>query len=309
MPQSNLNSFSLNPYIQTTKKASISPALNSINVNKKTKRRQNITPQYSLLNNLDVLDIILLMILGVFCIAYVSSSLLSTIFIAILSLIPAQIASNKGRKFIRWYCYGFYNFFIALIFILLLNENYVFLANKKSALEKQQIEIEDREKAYFLMFESVTLPIEQLETKLLQTVLGEFIKLQARVAVGISYNDFPAVLAPAKLVVQEFERSKDYTISSILSDLITKIMFMYELSQECMRRKAYCAHLFTYPSYGGIGIPTTSEFGKVIEKEFPTLPKKYVSFGSYCYDDTTIQYIWAKAAEYSNILEKFLKGS
>ncbi len=87
-------------------------------------------------------------------------------------------------------------------------------------------------------------------------------------------------------------------------------MFMYELSQECMKRKAYCTHLFTYPSCGGIGIPTTNEFGKVIEKEFPNLPKKYVSLGVYCYEfDTATQYIWAKAAEYTNILEKILKGS
>jgi hypothetical protein len=310
LSQSNLNSFSLNSYVQTNEKASTLPVSNSINANQEIKPRQNITPQYaSTLNNLDMLDIILLMFLGVAFISYVSSLELNIIILAILALIPAQIASNKGRKFIRWYCYGCYSFIIAFIFILLLSEDKASSKNKKSDLEKRQIEIEDREKAYFLLLESVSLPVEKIEKKLLQIVLA-FRKLQARVAVGISYNDFPAVLAPAKLVVQEFERSKDYNISSILSDLITKIMFMYEFSQECMKRKAYCTHLFTYPSCGGIGIPTTNEFGKVIEKEFPNLPKKYVSLGVYCYEfDTATQYIWAKAAEYTNILEKILKGS
>ena len=190
LSQSNFNSFSLNSYVQTNQKASTLPVSNSINANQELKPRQNITPQYaSTLNNIDMLDIILLMFLGVGFISYVGRlGLLTIITLAILALIPAQIASNKGRKFIRWYCYGCYSFIIAFIFIVLLSEDKVSSKNKKSELGKRQIEIEDSEKAYFLMLESASLPVEKLEKKLLQIVLVEFRKLQARVAVGISYS-------------------------------------------------------------------------------------------------------------------------
>ena len=44
-------------------------------------------------------------------------------FLLIFALIPAMIASGKGRSFIGWYIYGVILFIIALVHSILIKEN------------------------------------------------------------------------------------------------------------------------------------------------------------------------------------------
>ena len=54
------------------------------------------------------------------------------IVLAILGLIPAFIAQQKGRNFIAWWVYGFFLFLIALIHSLFLKEELVKQENVKT---------------------------------------------------------------------------------------------------------------------------------------------------------------------------------
>lgn len=58
------------------------------------------------------------MIVDTYSLIYLSVGYL--VFAALLGLIPAKIASNKGRKFLIWWIYGFFLFIIALIHSLII---------------------------------------------------------------------------------------------------------------------------------------------------------------------------------------------
>ncbi len=126
------------------------------------------------------------------------------------------------------------------------------------------------------------------------------------------------MLAPAKLVVQKFERSKDYNLSTYLSELITQTMYYYEISLECFKIKI---ESITNSSITP-AIKPESELGKVIKQEFPNLNQVNLSelnqmslsallvadlSGRYYNLDHTIQAAWAKASEYLDRLENILE--
>ena len=168
------------------------------------------------------------------------------------------------------------------------------------------------------MLDPLNSPVKKLQTNLAQIALEELRKVQARVNIGVSYRDLPSVLAPAKLVVQKFERSKDYSLSVYLSELITQTMYYYELSLECFKRKIESiANPSAIPA-----ITLESELGKVIKQEFPNLNSVSISeltqmklsallvadlSGRYYDLDQTVQAAWAKASEYLDRLENILE--
>jgi hypothetical protein len=49
-------------------------------------------------------------------------SLITLVIAALLALIPANIAKNKGRSFGLWWVYGFFLFLIALIHSLVMKD-------------------------------------------------------------------------------------------------------------------------------------------------------------------------------------------
>ncbi len=189
---------------------------------------------------------------------------------------------------------------------------------QKLKQEEERLNQEEEQKAYLYLLDPLNSPVKKLQTNLPQIALEEFRKVQARVNIGVSYIDLPGVLAPAKLVVQKFERSKDHSLSVYLSELITKTMFYYELSLECLRIKI---ESITNPS-AIPAITPKSEIGKVIKQEFPNLNKVGISeitqiklsallvadLSGHYYDcDHTVHAAWAKASEYLDRLEKILE--
>ena len=57
-------------------------------------------------------------------------------FCLILGLIPALIASNKGRSFVLWYIYGFFLFIVALVHALCISKNDDVLLKQDDSLKK-----------------------------------------------------------------------------------------------------------------------------------------------------------------------------
>lgn len=168
--------------------------------------------------------------------------------------------------------------------------------------EQEKSKQEEKQKSYLILLDPVNSPIKNLQTNLALTVLEEFRKVEARVSVGVSSNDLPAVLAPAKYAVQQFERSKDYHISPALNELIAEIMLYYEFSQMCLTKKA---HRFTAAVIAVVeqpGIPITDILGKQIQYYFPDLQNN----SGYYQFDMVIQHIWAKALECTNKLQQIL---
>jgi hypothetical protein len=189
---------------------------------------------------------------------------------------------------------------------------------QKLKQKEEELKQEEKQKAYLSLLNPLNSPVKQLHTNLPKIALEELRKVQARVNIGVSYRDLPSVLAPAKLVVQKFERSKDYSLSVYLSELITQTMYYYELSLECFKRKIEC---ITNPS-AIPAITLESEIGKVIKQEFPNLNTVSISeltqiklsallvadlSGRYYDFDHTVQAAWAKASEYLDRLEKILE--
>lgn len=299
---SSLNSTSAEALVEQSKVASKSPLDNQ--------DIENTAKVLTSDNSLDRLDICSLIFMGLYGVSILSNlGIFTFIFMALIAMIPAHIAKRKGRKFIRWYCWGFLMFFIALIFVILIGNTKETQNNKKLKTQIQISKLEEENKAYLLLLDPVNSPIKNLQTNLAQAALDEFRKVQARVDIGVSYNDLPAVLAPAKLAVQNFERSKDYGVSTHLSYLTREIMFFYELSQQIIQVKVNTiSQPFAYPSFGGIGIPTTSVLGKLIQQKLPEFPEKYIGFGNSCYEfDITIQTIWLKASKVSDKLQEILE--
>ena len=168
--------------------------------------------------------------------------------------------------------------------------------------EQEILKQVEKQKIYLILLDPVNSPIKNLQTNLAQTALEEFRKVEARVNVGVSSNDLPAVLASAKYAVQQFERSKDYHVSLALNELIAEIMSYYELSQICLTRKA---HRFTAAVIAVVeqpGIPINDVLGKQIQQYFPYLQD---NSGHYQFD-TVIQIIWAEASECNNKLQQVL---
>lgn len=173
---------------------------------------------------------------------------------------------------------------------------------KKLKQEQERLRQEEKQKNYLILLDPVNSPVKSLQTNLAQTALEEFRKVEARVNVGVSSNDLPAVLCSAKYAVQQFERSKDYCVSLPLNELIAEIMFYYELSQMCLAKKA---HRFTAAVIAVVeqpGIPINDVLGKQIQQYFPDLKDSY---GHYPFD-TVIQFIWAEASECTNKLQQVL---
>lgn len=148
---------------------------------------------------------------------------------------------------------------------------------------------------------------QQLKTHLAQEVLEQFMNLKARTSIGISYNDLPPVLGMAKLAVQKFERSPDREVSPYLTELIKKIMFYYEVSLECLAKKVQRASVANaiFIGFGSFtGIAASEPLGKMIARDFPTVPKSFVT-GLYEFD-TVLSALWIKAGELTDELDEIL---
>lgn len=148
---------------------------------------------------------------------------------------------------------------------------------------------------------------KQLKTLLAQDVLEQFMNLKARTAIGISYIDMPPVLGTAKLAVQKFERSPDSKVCLYVTDLIKKIMLYYELSLDCLRKKinrssTANAVFIGLGSLTGIGID--EPIGKLMESEFPKVPKSAIH-GMYAFD-SVLTALWLKAGELTDELDEIL---
>lgn len=183
-------------------------------------------------------------------------------------------------------------------------ENYLPpLDNKNQAIfDAQEVKLE--KETNNSSSESVTLQFKQPGKNSARATLEEFLKIQATLEIGVSYHDLPAVLAPAKFAVQEFEQSKNSSAYFYLSKFIGQIMLYYQIYEECLRKKE---QPFAYPSIEGIGIITKSDLGQLIKQEIPEVPEKYVSRGSYCYEfDNILQTIMNKNSEYLEMLEELV---
>lgn len=145
-------------------------------------------------------------------------------------------------------------------------------------------------------------PVKKLQTNLSQAILEEFRKVEARVNVGVSCNDLPAYLAPAKYAVQQFERSKDYHVSPALNELIVEIMFYYEFSHVCLNQKVHRFNAAFITVLEKPGIEIGDVLGKQIKQEFPELQEH----SGYYPFDVVIQTIWAKTSECTDKLQQIL---
>jgi TusA-related sulfurtransferase len=198
------------------------------------------------------------------------------------------------------------NFTLAVILAIAASIAYVKYQNTptgKAATAKRQLEAlqkaEEGEQERLRQEEQKRILIEmaQSESKLLttnlaHTALDEFRKVNARLSVGVNYMDLSGVITPAKFATQKFEKSKDYNVCPYLSELISKNMLYYEISQECFQQKV--AHK-----------PLNSQFKATLQAEFPELKGLIISFSS----DSVISKIWQKAYRYSDEIEKILESS
>jgi len=155
--------------------------------------------------------------------------------------------------------------------------------------EQERLRQEEQKR---ILIEEAESQAKLLTTNLAHTALDEFRKVNARLSVGVNYNDLPGVIAPAKFATQKFEKSKDYNVCPYLSELISKNMLYYEVSQECFQQKV--AH-----------IPLNSQFKAILQAEFPELKGLIISFSS----DSVISKLWQKAYRYSDEIETILESS
>lgn len=156
-------------------------------------------------------------------------------------------------------------------------------------------------------FEESNANKKQLQTRLAQDVLEQFINLKARTSIGISYNDLPPVLGTAKLAVQKFERSPDSEICPYLTELIKKVMLYYELSLECLRQKVQrssVANAIFFGLGGLTGIAANEPLCKLMVSDFPNVPKSFIH-GLYEFD-TVLSALWIRAGELTDELDEIL---
>jgi len=64
--------------------------------------------------------------------------------------------------------------------------------------KQERLKQEEKQKSYLILLDPMNSPVKNLQTTLAQAALEEFRKVEARVNVGVSSNDLPAVLASAK---------------------------------------------------------------------------------------------------------------
>jgi TM2 domain-containing membrane protein YozV len=148
---------------------------------------------------------------------------------------------------------------------------------------------------------------EQLKSPLAQDVLEQFMNLKARTAIGISYIDMPPVLGTAKLAVQKFERSPDSKVCLYITDLIKKIMLYYETSLDCLRQKinrSSTANAIFIGLDSLTGIGSDEPIGKLMESEFPNVPRSTIH-GMYAFD-SVLTALWLKAGELTDELDEIL---
>ncbi|MEG5057327.1 hypothetical protein QUB60_21245 [Microcoleus sp. A2-C5] len=155
--------------------------------------------------------------------------------------------------------------------------------------EQERLRQEEQKR---ILIEAAQSEAKLLTTNLAHTALDEFIKVNARLSIGVSYVDLAGVITPAKFATQKFEKSKDYNVCPYLSELISKNMLYYEVSQECFQQKV---------AYK----PLNSQFKAILQSEFPELKGSLISFGS----DSVINKLWQKAYRYSDEIETILESS
>lgn len=139
------------------------------------------------------------------------------------------------------------------------------------------------------MIDNAKYEVGNLRTNLVDDCIDEFIRVNARLSVGVSYMDLPGVITSAKLATQLFEKSKDYHVCPYLSELIKKNMFYYELSFQCFHKR-YENYVFS------------TDLEEIIINLFPELKGKrlYINF------DSIVQTIWSKAAQCSDEINEIL---
>jgi hypothetical protein len=200
----------------------------------------------------------------------------------------------------------FVNFTLAVILAIAAGIAYIKYQNTpagKAAAAKRQLEALQRaeeaederlrqEEQKRILIEEAESQAQLLTTNLAHTALDEFRKVNARLSVGVNYRDLSGVIAPAKWATQKFEKSKDYNVCPYLSELISKNMLYYEISQECFQQKV------THK-------PLNPQFKPIIQADFPEL-KGVIIFLSL---DLVISTIWQKAYRYSDEIEKILESS
>ena len=155
--------------------------------------------------------------------------------------------------------------------------------------EQERLRQEEQKR---ILIEAAQSEAKLLTTNLAHTALDEFIKVNARLSIGVNYVDLAGVITPAKWATQKFEKSKDYNVSPYLSELISKNMLYYEISQECFQQKV--AHK-----------PLNSQFKAILQAEFPELKGSLISFSS----DSVISKLWQTAYRYSDEIETILESS
>ncbi|WP_242063437.1 hypothetical protein [Nostoc sp. FACHB-892] len=158
--------------------------------------------------------------------------------------------------------------------------------------EEKNIEKIQQEEARRLLIDNVKSEVRNLKTNLAHDCINEFIKVNARLSVGVSYMDLPSVIASAKLATQLFEKSKDYHVCLYLSELIKKNMFYYELSFQCFDKRF---HNIIFNEY----------LEQIIINLFPELKGRKVYFDF----DSIVQTIWMKAAQCSDEIDDILELS
>jgi hypothetical protein len=207
---------------------------------------------------------------------------------------------------IREFFMLFRDFTLAVILAIAASIAYVKYQNTpsgKAAAAKRELEALQRaqeaeqerlrqEEQKRILIEEAQSQAKLLTTNLAHTALNEFKKVNARLSIGVNSMDFLGVITPAKFATQKFERSKDYNVCPYLSDLISKNMLYYEISQECFQQKV-------------VHKPLDSQFKAILKADFPELKGLFVSFGS----DLVINKIWQKAYHYSAEIEKILESS
>ncbi len=156
--------------------------------------------------------------------------------------------------------------------------------------EENNIEKIQQKEAKKSLVDNAKFEVINLKTGLVHDCINEFIKVNARLSVGVSYMDLPGVIASAKLATQLFEKSKDYHVCPYLSELIKKNMFYYELSFKCFQKR-YENYIFS------------KDLEETIINLFPELKGKrlYMNF------DSIVQTIWMKAAQCSDEIDEILE--
>lgn len=163
------------------------------------------------------------------------------------------------------------------------------LESKKKDEEERLKKIQ-QEEFRRLLIDNAKSEVGNLKTNLVDDCIDEFIRVNARLSVGVSYMDLPGVITSAKLATHLFEKSKDYHACPYLSELIKKNMFYYELSFQCFHKR-YENYVFS------------TDLEEIIINLFPELKGKrlYINF------DSIVQTIWSKAAQCSDEINEILE--